>query len=170
MRFHRELESSGCNVKTVLCEIFEKIREIATVTAPSSPALRPRFRLRRSAKKVHSSSFVKGTISAPRTRICDSPSSSSTKSDISITVKKLTREMDLSNLGLTEARLVNSVHLYSKIANFSAILGDLLLCQDYSTRLHRYLHIIRVEQRRIMQFVFDGHLYGEAPEGKVPRT
>src|ERR1700676_4045210 len=64
--------------------------------------------------------------------------------------------MDLPNLGLTEARLVNSVHLYSKIANFSAILDDLLLCRDYSTGLHRYLHVIRVEQRLIMQSVFDG--------------
>jgi hypothetical protein len=27
MRFHPELEARGCNVKTVLCEIFEKIRE-----------------------------------------------------------------------------------------------------------------------------------------------
>src|ERR1700730_6745518 len=72
------------------------------------------------------------------------------------TVKKLTHEMDLPNLGLTEARLVNSVHLYSKIANFSAILDDLLLCRDYSTGLHRYLHVIRVEQRLIMQSVFDG--------------
>jgi hypothetical protein len=148
MRFHPELEARGCNVKTVLCEIFEKIREIATVMAPSSPAPRPRFRLRRSAKKVHSSSFVKGAISAPRTRICDSPSSSSTKSEISIAVKKLTREMDVSNLGLTEARLVNSVHLCSKIANFSAALPRLFdevtsvpprhscrAATDYATRL-----------------------------------
>jgi len=71
-------------------------------------------------------------------------------------VKKLTREMNLSNLGLTEARLVHGVHLYSNIANFSAILDDLLLRRDDSKRLHRYLHVIRVEQRRIMQSVFDG--------------
>ena len=30
------------------------------------------------------------------------------------TVKKLTREMDLSNLGLTEARLVHGVHSYQR--------------------------------------------------------
>jgi class 3 adenylate cyclase len=72
------------------------------------------------------------------------------------TVKKLTREMDLSNLGLTESRLVHGVHLYANIANFSAILDDPLLRRDDSKRLHRYLHVIRVEQRRIMQSVFDG--------------
>lgn len=71
-------------------------------------------------------------------------------------IKKLTREMDLSNLGLTEGRLVHGVHLYSNIANFSAILDDLLLRRNDSKRLHRYLHVIRVEQRRIMQSVFDG--------------
>lgn len=72
------------------------------------------------------------------------------------TVKKLTREMDLSNLGLTEARLVHGVHSYANIANYSEILDDPLLRRDDSKRLHRYLHVIRVEQRRIMQSVFDG--------------
>src|SRR5258708_2832893 len=52
--------------------------------APSSPGPRPRLLLRSSSKKAHSSSFVKVTTSDPRTRICDLPSSSSTKSDISI--------------------------------------------------------------------------------------
>ena len=72
------------------------------------------------------------------------------------TVKKLTREMDLSNLGLTEARLVHGVHAYANIANYSGILDDPLLCRDDWKRLHRYLHVIRVEQRRIMQSVFHG--------------
>ena len=64
--------------------------------------------------------------------------------------------MDLSNLGLTEARLVHGVHLYANIANYSEVLDDPLLRRDDSKRLHRYLHVIRVEQRRIMQSVFDG--------------
>ncbi len=53
------------------------------------------------------------------------------------TVKKLTREMDLSNLGLTEARLVHGVHSYANIANYSEILDDPLLRRDDSKRLHR---------------------------------
>jgi len=71
-------------------------------------------------------------------------------------VKKLTREMDLNNLGLTEARLVHGVHAYASISNFSTILEDPFLRRDDSKRLHRYLHVVRIEQRRIIQSVFDG--------------
>ncbi len=71
-------------------------------------------------------------------------------------VKKLTREMDLNNLGLTEARLVHGVHAYASISNFSTILEDPFLRRNDSKRLHRYLHVVRIEQRRIIQSIFDG--------------
>lgn len=71
-------------------------------------------------------------------------------------IKKLTREMDLSNLGLNEGRLVHGTHIYNDIANFSELLDSPLLRRDDSKRLHRLLHVIRTEQRRIVQFVFGG--------------
>jgi class 3 adenylate cyclase len=71
-------------------------------------------------------------------------------------VKKLTREMNLSNLGLTEGRLVHGVHVYAGIPNFPAVLEDPTLRRDDSKRLHRYLHVVRIEQRRIIQSIFDG--------------
>src|SRR5665213_1516490 len=71
-------------------------------------------------------------------------------------IKKLTREMDLSNLGLNEGRLVHGTHIYNDIANFSEFLDSPLLRRDDSKRLHRLLHVIRTEQRRIAQFVLGG--------------
>lgn len=73
-----------------------------------------------------------------------------------ITVSKLTREMDLSNLSPTEARTVHGCHLYCHAVNFAQAIDDPLLSRDNFKRLHRYLHVLRVEQRRIMQSVFDG--------------
>src|SRR5437899_859942 len=76
------------------------------------------------------------------------------KTDISI--KKLTREMDLSNLSPTDARIVHGVHMYSDITNYSELLGDSLLSKDNFRRLYRYLNAIMVEQRHIIQATFDG--------------
>jgi class 3 adenylate cyclase len=76
--------------------------------------------------------------------------------DAGITVSKLTREMDLSNLSPTEARTVHGCHLYCHAVNFAEALDDPLLSRDNFKRLHRYLHVLRVEQRRIIQSVFDG--------------
>src|SRR3989338_1040938 len=73
-----------------------------------------------------------------------------------INVEPLTREMDLSNLSPTEARLVHGVHLYADILNFGDILDESLMCRDDYKRLYRYLHVMRVELRRIIQSVFDG--------------
>ena len=73
-----------------------------------------------------------------------------------VSVSKLTREMDLSNLSPTEVRTVHGCHLYCHAVNFSEALDDPLLSRDNFKRLHRYLHVLRVEQRRIMQSVFDG--------------
>ena len=73
-----------------------------------------------------------------------------------VTVSKLTREMDLANLSPTEVRTVHGCHLYCHAVNFVDALDDALLSRDNFKRLHRYLHVLRVEQRRIMQSVFDG--------------
>lgn len=71
-------------------------------------------------------------------------------------VTPLTREMDLTNLSPTEAKLVHGVHFYSTIQNFGDLLQDDLLRRDNYKRLHRLLHVLRTEQRRIVQEVFDG--------------
>jgi class 3 adenylate cyclase len=76
--------------------------------------------------------------------------------DAGITVSKLTREMNLANLSPTEVRTVHGCHLYCHAVNFAETLDDPLLSRDNFKRLHRYLHVLRVEQRRIMQSVFDG--------------
>src|SRR6185312_1510281 len=73
-----------------------------------------------------------------------------------ITIKRLTREMDLTNLSPTDARLVHGVHIYTDIANFEDLLDDGLMARDDYKRLHRYLHVLRVELRRIVPSVFDG--------------
>src|SRR5882724_11299523 len=66
-------------------------------------------------------------------------------------VKKLTREMDLNNLGLTEARLVHGVRPNPSIPNFSPIREDLFPLRNDSTRSNRYLHVVQDEQRRIIK-------------------
>ena len=73
-----------------------------------------------------------------------------------IRIEKLKREMDLTNLSPTEARLVHGVHFYANIHNFEDLLEDDLMRRDNFKRFHRYMHVARVEQRRIMQSVFDG--------------
>lgn len=73
-----------------------------------------------------------------------------------VKVERLTREMDLRNLSLTEARVVHGTHLYTSVRNMKALLDDGLMRRDNFLRLHRYLHVTRVEQRRVMQEVFGG--------------
>lgn len=73
-----------------------------------------------------------------------------------ISIKPLTREMDLTNLSPTDARLVHGVHIYCNITNFAEVLHNDLMQRDDFKRLHRYLHVLRVELRRVMQEVFDG--------------
>lgn len=73
-----------------------------------------------------------------------------------LNIQRLTREMDLSNLSPTDARIVHGAHIYCHIANFSEIIDSLLMRRDDFKRLHRLLHILRVEQRHTLQQVFDG--------------
>jgi len=76
--------------------------------------------------------------------------------EVGISVEKLAREMDLRNLSPTDARVVHGTHLYAGVCNLGALLDDGLMRRDNFLRLHRYLHVVRVEQRRIVQEVFDG--------------
>lgn len=73
-----------------------------------------------------------------------------------LNIQRLTREMDLSNLSPTDARIVHGVHIYCHIANFSEIIDSPLMRRDDFKRLHRLLHIPRVEQRHTLQQVFGG--------------
>src|ERR1022692_4901576 len=73
-----------------------------------------------------------------------------------ITVKPLTREMDLTNLSPSDTRLVIGVHLYADIVNLDEILTDPLQRREDYRRVYRTLHLTRVELRRILQSVFDG--------------
>jgi class 3 adenylate cyclase len=73
-----------------------------------------------------------------------------------LNIQRLTREMDLSNLSPSDARIVHGVHLYCHIANFSEVIDSPLMRWDYFKRLHRLLHILRIEQRHTLQRIFDG--------------
>ena len=73
-----------------------------------------------------------------------------------LNIQHLTREMDLSNLSPTDARIVHGVHLYCHVANFSEVIDSPLMRRDEFRRLHRLLHILRIEQRHTLQQVFDG--------------
>ncbi len=64
-----------------------------------------------------------------------------------LNIQRLTREMDLSNLSPSDARIVHGVHLYCHIANFSEVIDSPLMRRDDFKRLHRLLHILRIEQR-----------------------
>ena len=64
-----------------------------------------------------------------------------------MTISRLSKEMDLSNLSPTDARIVHGSHIYTHVANFGEILDSPLLRRDDFKRLHRLLHILRVEQR-----------------------
>ena len=73
-----------------------------------------------------------------------------------VTVKPLTREMNLSNLSPTDARLVTGVHLYADITNLDALLLDPVQRRDDYRRIYRTLHLSRRELRRILQSIFCG--------------
>ena len=73
-----------------------------------------------------------------------------------ITVTPLKREMDLTNLSLTDARLVTGVHLYADIRNLDDLILDPQQRRDDYRRVYRTLQLTRVELRRIIQSVFDG--------------
>jgi class 3 adenylate cyclase len=73
-----------------------------------------------------------------------------------LNIQRLTREMDLANLSPTDARIVHGAHIYCHIANFSEVLNSPLMRRDDFKRLHRLLHILRIEQRYTLQQVFDG--------------
>jgi class 3 adenylate cyclase len=73
-----------------------------------------------------------------------------------ITVKKLTREMDLKNLSPTDVRVVHGAHLYLDITNFRDVVEHPTLRREHFKPLHRYLHVLRIELRRIAQALFDG--------------
>lgn len=75
---------------------------------------------------------------------------------VGLNVQRLKKEMDLNNLSPTDARIVFGAHFYCDIVNFAELLEDALMKKDNYKRLHRLLHILRVEQRRIVQTVFDG--------------
>jgi class 3 adenylate cyclase len=76
--------------------------------------------------------------------------------DAGLNIQRLTREMDLTNLSPTDARIVYGAHIYCHIANFSDLIDSPLLRRDDFKRLHRLLHILRIEQRYTLQQVFDG--------------
>src|SRR6266446_6594637 len=76
--------------------------------------------------------------------------------EVGIVVKRLTREMDLTNLSPTETRLVHGVRMYTEITNFAELLADPLMRKDGSKRLYRYMNAVVREQRYIQQVVFDG--------------
>lgn len=73
-----------------------------------------------------------------------------------LNVKRLTREMDLSNLSPTDARIVHGAHIYCHVSNFSEIINSPLMRKDDFKRLHRLLHVLRIEQRYVVQQIFDG--------------
>ncbi len=50
--------------------------------------------------------------------------------DKQITVKKLTREMNLNNLSPTDVRIVHGTHLYLDIKNFRDVVGNATLRRD----------------------------------------
>ena len=73
-----------------------------------------------------------------------------------LNIQRLTREMDLTNLSATDARIVHGAHIFSHIANFSDIIDTPLMRRDEFKRLHRLLRIIRIEQRHTLQQIFAG--------------
>lgn len=73
-----------------------------------------------------------------------------------LNIQRLTREMDLANLSPTDARIVHGAHIYCHFANFSDLIDSPLMRRDDFKRLHRLMHIIRVEQRFTLQQIFDG--------------
>jgi len=73
-----------------------------------------------------------------------------------ITVERLTREMDLSNLSATDVRIVHGAHFYLDVTNVRQLVESTVLRREDFKPLHRYMHVLRIELRRIVQQVFDG--------------
>jgi class 3 adenylate cyclase len=73
-----------------------------------------------------------------------------------LNIQRLTREMDLANLSPTDARIVHGAHVYCHIANFSEVIDSPLMRRDDFKRLHRLLHVLRIEQRHALQQIFGG--------------
>jgi class 3 adenylate cyclase len=73
-----------------------------------------------------------------------------------LTVTRLTRAMDLSNLATTDTRLITGVHLYADIVNLDQLLLDPVQQRDDYRRIYRTLHLTRRELRRIIHSVFAG--------------
>jgi class 3 adenylate cyclase len=73
-----------------------------------------------------------------------------------ITVERLTREMDLSNLSATDVRIVHGAHFYLDVTNIRQLVESGVLRREDFKPLHRYMHVLRMELRRITQQVFDG--------------
>ena len=73
-----------------------------------------------------------------------------------ITVKPLEREMNLGNLSLREARIVHGSHFYVDVKNFAQVVSNTTVSREDYKPLHRYLHALRLEQRHIVQCIFDG--------------
>jgi hypothetical protein len=76
--------------------------------------------------------------------------------DAGLNIQRLSREMNLSNLSPTDARIVHGCHIYCHINNFADVLDSPLMRKEDFKRLHRLLHILRIEQRLTLQQVFDG--------------
>jgi acetate kinase len=73
-----------------------------------------------------------------------------------ITVERLTREMDLSNLSATDVRIVHGAHFYLDVTNARQLVESTVLRREDFKPLHRYMHVLRIELRRIVQQVFEG--------------
>jgi class 3 adenylate cyclase len=73
-----------------------------------------------------------------------------------ITIKRLSREMNLTNLSPTEVRIVHGSHLYLDITNVQHLVESATLRREDFKPLHRYMHVLRIELRRIIQQLFDG--------------
>lgn len=68
----------------------------------------------------------------------------------------LNTEMDLSNLSATDVRIVHGAHFYLDVTNARQLVESTVLRREDFKPLHRYMHVLRIELRRIVQQVFDG--------------
>jgi len=73
-----------------------------------------------------------------------------------VNVQRLTREMNLANLSRTDVRIVHGAHLYLDITNIRHLVDSAVLRREDFKPLHRYMHVLWIELRRIIQQVFDG--------------
>ena len=89
-----------------------------------------------------------------------------------ISIKRLTREMDLTNLSPSDVRIVHGTHLYLGITNFRDVVESSTLRREDFKPLHHYMQVLRVELRRIAQQVFDGdkiQVQGDKFHGKLDK-